>query len=59
MLSPKKERCFRNQPNAFISNPVVYLSLIHLEEVNLSLGESEAMRLADYEVCITSGPPKK
>lgn len=48
MSRPKKERCIRCQPNAFYFKPRG-IPLIHLEEVNLSLDELEAIRLADYE----------
>lgn len=48
MSRPKKERCIRCQPNALYFKPRG-IPLIHLEEVNLSLDELEAIRLADYE----------
>ena len=48
MSRPKKERCIRCQPNALYFKPRG-IPLVHLEEVNLSLDELEAIRLADYE----------
>ncbi len=48
MSRPKKERYIRCQPNALYFKPRG-IPLIHLEEVNLSLDELEAIRLADYE----------
>jgi predicted DNA-binding protein (UPF0251 family) len=48
MSRPKKERCIRCQPNTLYFKPRG-IPLIHLEEVNLSLDELEAIRLADYE----------
>jgi predicted DNA-binding protein (UPF0251 family) len=45
---PKKERCISCQPNALFFKPRG-IPLVHLEEVNLSLDELEAIRLADYE----------
>lgn len=48
MSRPKKERCIRCQPNALYFKPRG-IPLIHLEEIDLSLDELEAIRLADYE----------
>jgi predicted DNA-binding protein (UPF0251 family) len=48
MSRPKKERCIRCQPNALYFKPRG-IPLIQLEEVDLSLDELEAIRLADYE----------
>lgn len=48
MSRPKKERCIRCQPNALYFKPRG-IPLIQMEEVNLSLDELEAIRLADYE----------
>lgn len=48
MSRPKKDRCVRCQPNALYFKPRG-IPLIDLEEVDLSLDELEAIRLADYE----------
>jgi len=48
MPRPKKERCVRCQPNALYFKPRG-VPLINLDEVDLSLDELEAIRLADYE----------
>ena len=48
MSRPKKDRCVRCQPNAVYFKPRG-VPLINLDEVDLSLDELEAIRLADYE----------
>jgi predicted DNA-binding protein (UPF0251 family) len=48
MSRPKKDRCVRCQPNAVYFKPRG-VPLINLYEVDLSLDELEAIRLADYE----------
>jgi predicted DNA-binding protein (UPF0251 family) len=48
MSRPKKDRCVRCQPNAVYFKPRG-VPFINLDEVDLSLDELEAIRLADYE----------
>jgi predicted DNA-binding protein (UPF0251 family) len=48
MSRPKKDRCVMCKPNALYFKPRG-IPLVNLEEVDLSLDELEAIRLADYE----------